>query len=51
MEHGKDEYADLARQVQAVIKDNKRFLDRMLDDEFAPDQEDEQEEREELPVI
>jgi hypothetical protein len=51
MEQGKDDYAELARQVQAVIRDNKRFLERMQDDEFAPDQEDEPEESEELPVI
>lgn len=33
----KNDLDDLAREVQQVIMDNKKFLARIMDDDFEPD--------------
>jgi hypothetical protein len=38
-----DEHAELeelAREIRKVIADNRKFLDRVLDDDFEPEEED-----------
>jgi hypothetical protein len=34
------ELEDLAREIRKVIADNRKFLDRVLDDDFEPEEED-----------
>ena len=33
---------ELTREIRKVILDNKKFLDRIMDDEFEPDEEKEE---------
>jgi hypothetical protein len=33
----KDDLAELSKEISKVIADNKKFLDRVLDDDFEPD--------------
>ncbi len=40
----KNELEDLAREVQQLIKDNRKFLDRIMDDDFEPEQPESEEE-------
>ncbi len=44
---------ELTRQIREVIKDNRKFLERIMDDDFEPEEElsPSVEEDEELPVI
>ncbi len=37
MDGEKNELEDLAREVQQLIKDNRKFLDRINDDDFEPE--------------
>lgn len=36
-----DEMEELSREIKKIITDNKKFLDRILDDEFEPEDEEE----------
>lgn len=45
----KNELEDLAREVKQLINDNRKFLDRIMDDDFEP--EDDGEGEEEAGVI
>jgi hypothetical protein len=40
----KNELDELSREIKKVIADNKKFLDRVLDEEFEPDEEVDEEE-------
>jgi hypothetical protein len=44
MDKEKNELDELARDVKKVIADNKKFLDRVMDDDFEPEEADEEEE-------
>ncbi len=44
MDGEKNELEDLAREVQQLIKDNRKFLDRIMDDDFEPEDDGEGEE-------
>ena len=40
----KNELDELSREIKKVISDNKKFLDRVLDEEFEPEEEGDGEE-------
>lgn len=42
----RNELDELERQIRRVIDDNKKFLERVMDEEFEPDEEPEEEEEE-----
>ena len=44
MDSEKNELDELSREIKKVIADNKKFLDRVLDEEFEPDEEVDEEE-------
>jgi hypothetical protein len=44
MDGEKNELEDLAREVQQLIKDNRKFLDRIMDDDFEPEEQEGEEE-------
>jgi hypothetical protein len=46
MDGEKNELEDLAREVQNLINDNRKFLDRIMDDDFEPEDDGEGEEEE-----
>lgn len=49
MERDRQELDDLTRDIQRVLAENRTFLERILDDEFEPEEEtDETEPEEEL---
>ncbi|HEX2769982.1 MAG TPA: hypothetical protein VHN12_11945 [Geobacteraceae bacterium] len=39
----KTELDELSREIKKIISENKKFLDRVMDDEFEPDEESEEE--------
>jgi hypothetical protein len=41
MTTGPEELADLAREIRNLIKDNKRFLERIRSEDFAPEEGEE----------
>jgi hypothetical protein len=43
MDEEKNELDELSREVRKIISGNKKFLDRIMDDEFEPDEEIEEE--------
>jgi len=36
----KNELEELAKEIRRTIADNRKFLDRVMDDDFEPDEED-----------
>ena len=42
------ELEELSREIRKVIEENNKFLDRIMDEEFEPDDEEEPEIPEEL---
>jgi hypothetical protein len=42
MEKEKNELEELTREITRVIADNKKFLDRVMDDDFEPELEEEE---------
>ncbi len=36
----KDDLVELSREISRVIEENRKFLDRVLDDDFEPEKED-----------
>lgn len=44
MDMEKNELEELSREVKKVIADNKKFLDRVMDDDFEPEEEGEEDE-------
>jgi len=44
MEKEKNELDELTREINKIISDNKKFLDRVMDDDFEPEEEIEDEE-------
>ena len=47
----KDDLQELASGIARIISDNKKFLSRLMDDDFEPEEEAEAEEVEdEMPV-
>ena len=38
----KNELDDLSRQIKKLIDENKKFLDRVMDDEFEPEEDNEE---------
>jgi hypothetical protein len=47
----KDDLQDLASGIARIISDNKKFLSRLMDDDFEPEEEAEAEDAEdETPV-
>jgi len=42
-----DDLQELESEIRRIIEGNRKFLDRMLDDDFEPDDEPEEEE----PVV
>ena len=47
MDEEKNELDELSREIKKIISDNKKFLDRVLDDEFESEQEAAEEAEEE----
>jgi hypothetical protein len=43
MDAEKNELDELSREIKKIISDNKKFLDRVLDEEFEPEEEIEEE--------
>jgi hypothetical protein len=43
MEKEKSELDDLTREIGRIIADNRKFLARVMDDDFEPDEEDDEE--------
>ena len=39
----KTELDELSREIRKIISDNKKFLDRIMDEEFESDEESEEE--------
>ncbi len=39
----KTELDELSREIKKIISENKKFLDRVMDDGFEPDEESEEE--------
>jgi hypothetical protein len=39
----KTELDELSREIRKIISENKKFLDRIMDEEFEPDEESEEE--------
>ena len=37
MDEVRNELDELSREIRKIISDNKKFLDRVMDDEFEPD--------------
>lgn len=46
MEKEKSELDELTREISRIISDNKKFLDRVMDDDFEPEEEIEEEDEE-----
>ena len=46
MTEEKSELEELARDIRQLINDNRKFLDRILDDDFEPEEGEEREEEE-----
>ena len=44
MDKEKNELDELTREISKIITDNKKFLDRVMDDDFEPEEEVEEEE-------
>ncbi len=44
MDKEKNELDDLTREIQHLINDNRKFLDRIMDDDFEPEADGEGEE-------
>lgn len=40
----RNELDELGRQIRRIIDDNKKFLERVMDEEFEPEEEPEEEE-------
>jgi hypothetical protein len=39
----KTELDEMSREIRKIISENKKFLDRIMDEEFEPDEESEEE--------
>jgi hypothetical protein len=39
----KTELDEMSREIRKIIYENKKFLDRIMDEEFEPDEESEEE--------
>lgn len=48
MDKEKNELEELTREITRVIADNKKFLDRVMDDDFEPELDEEEEGEEEI---
>jgi hypothetical protein len=46
MDTEKNELDELSREIQKVLAGNRKFLDRVLDDDFEPEEEEKIEEEE-----
>ncbi len=44
----KNELDELTREISRLISDNKKFLDRVMDDDFEPDEEELEDGEEEI---
>ncbi len=44
MDGEKNELEDLTREIRQLIKDNRKFLDRITDDDFEPEEQEGEEE-------
>jgi hypothetical protein len=51
MDAEKNELDELSREIKKIISDNKKFLDRVLDEEFEPEVEVEEGAEEEAGTI
>jgi cell pole-organizing protein PopZ len=40
MSESTDELAELEKEIRRIIKDNEKFLTRMLDEDFSDDEDD-----------
>ena len=40
MDEAKTGIDELGKEIRKIISENKKFLDRIMDDEFEPDEED-----------
>lgn len=47
----KNELDELGREIRRIIADNEKFLARVMDDEFEPDEEDGEGEEEVLEEL
>lgn len=43
MDKEKNELDELTQEIGKIIKDNKKFLDRVMDEDFEPEEEIEEE--------
>ena len=39
MDAEKNEFAELSKEIRKIISENKKFLDRVMDEDFEPDDE------------
>jgi hypothetical protein len=46
MDTGKNELEELGNEIQRIIRENEKFLSRVMDDDFEPEERDEEEEEE-----
>jgi len=46
----KDDLQELASGIARIISDNKKFLSRLMDDDYEPEEEADSSEEEETPV-
>ncbi len=46
-----NELEELARDVRKIVQDNKKFLEKVLDEDFEPDEEIEEESAEEFEEL
>jgi hypothetical protein len=43
MDTEKNEFAELSKEIRKIISENKKFLDRVMDEEFEPEEETDEE--------
>ena len=44
MSNGTDDLEELSKEIRKIISDNKKFIERVMDDEFEPEEPESSEE-------
>lgn len=47
----KDEFDELSKEIRKIITENEKFLSRVMDEDFEPEEEDEEGEGEDLEEL
>lgn len=47
----KDEFDELSKEIRKIITENEKFLSRVMDEDFEPEEEDEEGEEEEVEEL